>query len=358
VSEELTLAFEQMTQRGTRAGGAVVVTRALALTRPDGPRPIRRHALVAFGAIAASLAVVVAGVAIVRVRTPSIERVDVGAALADGDGAPGVMTLLVVGSDSRAGLDDPMRRADAVMLLRVERESGAVSVLSMPRDLYVPIAGTGASDRLAVASLGGATRLIETVRAVTGVAIDHFVEFDFAGFEKVVDAVGGVDLQVPEAMRDRLSGLELSAGCNHLDGAAALAYARARHVEVQDRSDGGFRADPTGDLGRIGRQQLLLVVALDQLTRTRAVNRIDRVADAIADNVRVDSSFSIRDAVAFVKSWVNGEGPLQLLTYPSTAALENGAAVLRPDAAQAASVVEGFSHPPSDAPRQTPGASC
>jgi LCP family protein required for cell wall assembly len=306
---------------------------------------LRRHSFAAVAALVASVAVVVAGIAVVRSRVPDIDRVDVGAALSDGDGAAGTMTVLAVGSDSRSGLDDPMRRADAIMLLRIDQTSGAVSVLSMQRDLYVPIAGTGSSDRLSVAAISGPTALIETVR--TGIAIDHYLEFDFTGFKKVVDAAGGLDLQVPEPMRDELAGLDLPAGCTHLDGAAALAYVQARHVLIQD-ADGRFHADPTGDLGRISRQQHLFLVALDQLTRTRDLARIDRVADANADNVRVDDDFSLREVVAFAKHWVRTSRPLNLLVYPSTAAaLSNGAAVLNPDTAQAPAVINLFNNPPS-----------
>src|SRR5205085_5108967 len=127
-------------------------------------------------------------------------------------------------------------------------------VLSVPRDLYGPIAGTDKSERLGFASTISPTALIDTVRATTGIAVDHYLEFDFSGFQHVIDAAGGVNLLIPERMRDELSGLDLAAGCNHLDGAAALAYVRARHVQYED-SDGRMHVEPTGDLGRIGRQQ-------------------------------------------------------------------------------------------------------
>ncbi len=362
MSEELKIAFEQMAQRGRLGGASSVVASALVDAR-IGPSPARRrHAFAAATTLAATVALVVAGVAVVRSRVPDIDRVNVGAALSDGDGLASTMTVLVVGSDSRTGLDDPMRRADAIMFVRLDRTTGAVSVLSMPRDLYVPIAGTGSSDRLSAASVSGPTALIETVRAVTGITIDHYLEFDFGGFKKVVDAMGGIDLQVPARMRDELSGLDLPAGCNHLDGTAALAYVRARHVQIQDPSDGRFHADPTGDIGRISNQHLLFLVALDQLTRTRDLARIDRVAHAIEHNVRVDDDFSLRDAVEFAKSWVSDRGSLQLLLYPFTSAtLDNGAAVLKPDPTEAPKIINTFNDPPADQLRDRgapPGAGC
>jgi LCP family protein required for cell wall assembly len=360
MSEELKVAFEQMAHRGRPAGAQTVVASALAdaqVGRRSGPR---RRAFAVVTALVATVAVVIGGVAVVQSRVPDIERVQVGAALADGDGISGTMTVLAVGSDSRTGLNDPLRRADAIMLLRVNRTTGAVSVLSMPRDLYVPIAGTASSDRLSAASVSSPTALIETVRAVTGIAIDHYLEFDFAGFKNVVDAAGGVDLRLPARMRDELAGLDLPAGCNHLDGAAALAYVQSRHASFQETPGGRFTPDPTGDLGRIGRQQLLLLVALDQLTRTRDPVRIDRVANAIANSVRVDEGFSLHDAIEFARNWIHTDGPLSLLTYPSTATvLRNGAAVLDPDTAQATNVINTFNNPPNERPdQQSPGASC
>jgi LCP family protein required for cell wall assembly len=358
MSEELKIAFEHMAQRGTPAGAPTVVANALAQTRL-GTSALRRHSFAAALAIVATAAVVTAGVAVVRSRVPHIERVHVGAALADGDGSSNVMTMLVVGSDSRSGLNDPMRRADAIMLLRVDGVTGAVSILSMPRDLYVPIAGTGSSDRLSAASVTGPNSLIDTVRSVTGIAVDHYLEFDFAGFKRVVDAAGGVDLQIPARMRDELTELDLPAGCDHLDGATALAYVRSRHLYVQDASDGQFEPEPTGDIGRMSRQQVLFLVAVDQLTRARDLARVDRIAGAIAASVRADDGFSLHDAVVFAKQWLNIKGPLQLLTYPFTpATLDNGAAVLDPDTAQAADVVNAFNNPPNNQARTPAGASC
>ncbi|HUR77066.1 MAG TPA: LCP family protein [Acidimicrobiales bacterium] len=363
MSEELKIAFEQMAARGNPSGAPMVVANALAEARVVRSPSARRYSFAAVAALVTTVTAVVAGIVVVRSHVPHVDHVEVGSALANGDDVAGAMTVLVVGSDSRSGLDDPMRRADAIMLLRLERATGRVSVLSLPRDLYVPIAGSESPDRIAVASTVSRTALIETVKAVTGIAIDHYLEFDFAGFTKVVDAAGGVDLYIPATMRDELTGLHLPAGCSHLDGATALAYVQSRHVQYQDGAGGRFTPEPTGDLGRISRQQLLFLVALDQLTRTRDLARIDRVAQAVADNVRVDEHFSFRDAIEFAKNWVHTDGRLSLLVYPATAkSLENGAVVLEPDRAQAPSVVDGFSNPPlgevtdqRDAPT---GASC
>ena len=355
MSEQLKLAFDQMATRGAPAGAAAVVAGALADPRVRQPAARHRSRFVALAAVAATVAVVIAGLAVVRSHVPHVERVNVGGGLGDSDGNPETMTVLVVGSDSRTGLDDPRRRADATMLVRVDRATGAVSVLSLPRDLYVPIAGTGSSDRLSTASLHGPAAVLETVRAVTGIAIDHFLEFDFAGFARVVDAVGGVDLRFPEPTRDVFSGLDVPAGCVHLDGQTALAYVTARHLQVQE-ADGNFHADPTGDIGRIQRQQLLLLVALDQVAAARNPARVDRIARAINDNVRVDEGFSLPDAVDFAKRWANTDGPLTLLTYPfRNGTLDNGAVVLFPEPSLTPNLVETFNNPQPRDPNELRG---
>ncbi|WP_086563991.1 LCP family protein [Streptomyces africanus] len=173
---------------------------------------------------------------------------------------------LVVGSDSREGLSQQDRkelntgsaegrRTDSVILLHTGAKG--TTMLSLPRDSWVTLPpyvdpDTGRSYRAtpnklnAAFSLGGPDLLVRTVERNTGVRIDHYAEIGFAGFVGVVDAVGGVDLCLEKAVRDKDSGANLPAGCQTLDGAEALAFVRQRKQEAQ------------GDLGRTRNQQRFL----------------------------------------------------------------------------------------------------
>ena len=183
---------------------------------------------------------------------------------------------LLVGSDSREGVDanDPNaaaigtaedavgRRSDTIMVLRRERNGGA-SLLSLPRDLWVPIAGTNHSSKINSAYNEGPERLAATVTQALGIPINHYVEINFQGFTRLVDEIGGVQVCTYVQAQDTHSGLSLQPGCQILDGSQALAYARSRHY--QEWKDGEWQEDGRADLGRIERQQLFIRTAVKAL---------------------------------------------------------------------------------------------
>ncbi len=196
-----------------------------------------------------------------------LDRVD---ALQDYAGRPGASagaTWLLVGSDSREGLDAEERRrlrtgnaegqrTDTILLLHVPPD-GAPTLVSLPRDSYVTVPAyerrPAHRDKLNAAyAIGGGPLLARTVEQATGLRLDHYVEVGFAGVVGVVDALGGVDLCVPRAIRDRRAGLDVSTGCQELDGPTALGYVRARY------------SDPKGDLGRVERQRQVLGAVADR----------------------------------------------------------------------------------------------
>jgi len=183
-----------------------------------------------------------------------IEKVD---ALQDYEGrsaeTPG-QTWLLVGSDSREGLSEEERRrlrtggaegrrTDTIILLHKPSDGGPPTMVSLPRDSYVPIPGRGRNKLNAAYAFGGAPLLSQTVERVTGIRLDHYTEIGFGGFVGVVDAIGGVELCPPRAIKDRKSGLDIEGGCQEMDGPTSLGYVRARYF------------DPKGDLGRVERQQ-------------------------------------------------------------------------------------------------------
>ncbi|MEV7801843.1 LCP family protein [Microbispora sp. NPDC088329] len=145
---------------------------------------------------------------------------------------------LLVGSDSRAGLTAAQRRklatgkavgkrTDTMMLLHIP-ESGRPTLVSLPRDSYVPIEGHGSGKLNAAYAFGGPKLLAKTVEQVTGIRIDHYMEIGFGGFVGIVDAIGGVNICVKQDIKDPKAGIDLKKGCQDMDGGTALGYVRTR----------------------------------------------------------------------------------------------------------------------------------
>ena len=167
-----------------------------------------------------------------------IEKIPMADVLSSGGGGT---NYLIVGSDSRevqdlidAGLDPAGfadgggQRSDTMLLLRFE--GGEAKMMSIPRDLYVPIAETDGSSKINAAYNGGPRRLVLTVEQALGVPIHHYMEVDFVSFARLVDSLGGITIDFEHPAFDLNSGLDISeAGPNHLDGPQALAFVRARH---------------------------------------------------------------------------------------------------------------------------------
>ena len=232
-----------------------------------------------------------------------IEKVD---AVTDYEGRPEAgsgTNWLIVGSDSREGLSDEEvkdlhlgraagRRTDTIILLH-EPASGAPTLVSLPRDSYVPIPGRGRNKLNAAYAFGGAPLLVQTVEQVTGLRIDHYAEIGFGGFVGMTDAVGGVEICPSRRIRDQKSGLRVDKGCQEMDGPTALAYVRARYF------------DPKGDLGRVERQQEFLGAVFDRAASPATLLnpfRIVSLGNAATTALRID----------------DGDGPVSLVQFALT----------------------------------------
>lgn len=234
-------------------------------------------------------------------------------------GAP--ENFLIVGSDSRENIDPDApgndiflngesggERSDSMMVARVDPSSQHVDLLSVPRDLWVTIPGGDPDEhhRINEAFAGGRQQLIETVEATLGLDINHYVEVDFTGFRELVAAIGGVPTYFDTAWRDGNSGLDIKGeGCVTLNPDQALAYARARHLQFYDPESGEWESDPTGDLGRMNRQQLLVVNAVDEAVSLELANpaHLNRLINVGVDNVGVDPGFTFDDMVSLAKAF-------------------------------------------------------
>jgi LCP family protein required for cell wall assembly len=234
-----------------------------------------------------------------------VERVDLASTL---HGARSGTNYLIVGTDSRSGLANDVEnanlifgpevageRTDTIAILRIDGDT--VSLLAIPRDLYIPLGG-GALNRMNAAfASGGPTGLIDTVQRELEIGIDHYLEINLAGFLGLVDALGGVTIDFPHPAFDERSGLLIdTAGPTHLDGAAALAYVRSRRYT--ELVDGVALTDPTSDLGRVERQQRFLAAIMAKLSGERNPFVLLDIVRAVASNVTVDNELDVHDAAA------------------------------------------------------------
>jgi LCP family protein required for cell wall assembly len=267
--------------RGSRGGA----------TRESGDLPVkpqrRRYSIRAklLGSFAILVAIVLVGASLDAYLTyrrdwNGVNHIDVtkdlhGSQLPPPD--PDALNILVIGSDSRSGPNEKFgagvqgQRSDTIMVLHIAPDAHQVVVLSIPRDSVVPIlscspepgaAGQTAQPAPAVEQInatfayGGPGCLWKTIEEKTGIHLNDFIELTFTGFEHVINDLGGVNICLPVAVHDRLSGLDLTAGMHHVGGREALAFWRVRYI-----GEGS-------DLERIQRDQFLMASLLQGIERS------------------------------------------------------------------------------------------
>lgn len=274
------------------------------------------------------------------------------------DGQP--LNYLVVGSDSRDALAtndpngaafgaSPGQRSDTIIVVRVDPHNQRLTMLSLPRDLWVPIAGQSSKDRINTAYGLGKQTLVDTITRVFHVPVNHYIEVNFKGFEGLVNTIDGVPMYFDSPMHDPKSGLEINeAGCSTLDGSQALAFARSRDLSYTDRQ-GDTTVDGTGDLGRIARQQHFVKRALKRATGQALSNpaTLRRLIDVGVENVSIDKGLSLGDLTGLANRFrsydANDLTTFSLPVIPFTTA--GGAQVLRLDDAAAQPVLDRFRDP-------------
>jgi LCP family protein required for cell wall assembly len=273
------------------------------------------------------------------------------------NGAP--QNFLIVGSDSRDAVDPGEgdakaflagevdgKRSDTIMVARIDPKSEAVVVLSIPRDLWVPIAGTAHSEKINSAYGLGRQTLIDTIRQNLDIPINHYVEIDFRGFKSLVRAIGGVPIYFDRPVKDTHTGLMVTdPGCVNLGDDQALAFARSRYLQYRT-ARGWSIPDPTADLGRISRQQLFIRTALHRaLTAGNLTNPItlNRLIDTGVSNVGVDRSLSTREIAALARRFVHFDpAKMETLALPVSDYYPHGASALRLDTKAAQRILNRF----------------
>jgi LCP family protein required for cell wall assembly len=268
--------------------------------RTGGPRGRRRwlrpkRILIILATLVVVLAL--AGVGLYLDLNSKMTRVDV---LSPAGFTSAGTNWLIAGSDSRGGLtrteEDQLAlghdisggRTDTIMLLHMPANGTRPTLVSIPRDSYVPIPGHGSNKINAAYSFGGPKLLIQTVQNVTGLRIDHYMGIGFGGLVNVVNDVGGVTLCLPSPMKDPKAGLNLKKGCQTLTGGQALSFVRTREF-------------PLGDLQREQDQRALLKSLLSKMTSAGTLINpfaVIPAASGAASSVTVDQGTSLSQLVS------------------------------------------------------------
>jgi LCP family protein required for cell wall assembly len=253
--------------------------------------------------------------------TNSIKRVDAFAGIEERPEKPtSAVNYLIVGSDSREGLtrEEQRRlrtgstkvaagkRSDTMLMVHISKNRDRAAIISIPRDSYalIPswtdstgdVRGETYSKINSAFAWGGAPLLIKTLESMSNVRIDHYIEVDFTGFVRIVDALGGVEICTPRAINDPKSHLTLSAGRHQLDGIDSLKYVRARSF------------DGTSDLGRMKRQQQFVSTILREVTSAGVLLNpvtMTRLLNSAFDSVITDEGLDRNDLLTLGKQLRN-----------------------------------------------------
>lgn len=310
-------------------------------------------------------------------RASDIQRVELGRSLTavPEEVAAGerVLNILLVGSDSSAGLDpsDPVqigrqgeRFGDVIIVAHIDERSSQIALLSFPRDLWLPLAGVNRSDRINRAfEVGGPAMLIDTIEQNFDLPIHHYVNVDFAGFQGLVEAVGSVEVYFEAPARDwnvnakpeprSQTGFIVSeAGCHALDPPTALAYVRSRYYQTQ-AVDGTWVTDPTSDFGRIGRQQDFLKRLMHRAIELGARNPfvLADMVDTGLENVAIDESLTPQLLVDLGGAFRSFDPEnLQTYSFPVVDAEIDGNQVLEPVLDEAEPLLALLRGAPNDDP--------
>lgn len=304
----------------------------------SAPRVFTGRPLQIVAAVAATLALVVTGVAWRSVDSlrSSLASVD---GLALGGGEDGAVDILLVGTDSRTDAHgnpltqrelDALRagnevanNTDTIILVRIPNDGRSATAMSIPRDTYVRVpdlgmskinaaygatkettrlalveSGTEAAEAESEATKAGREALIESVADLTGVTVDHYVEVGLLGFVLLTDAVGGVDVCLNAAVDEPLSGSRFAAGEQTLEGPDALSFVRQRHDL------------PRGDLDRIVRQQVFMASLAQKVLSAKTLSnpsKVGQLTAAVQRSVTLDSDWDIMELATQLQGLAGGD---------------------------------------------------
>ena len=197
-------------------------------------------------------------------------------------------TFMIMGVDERT---DDVGRSDTLMVVTIDPAKNEAALLSIPRDTRVAIPRRGYDKINAAYAYGGEELTQATVEDFLGIRIDHYIIINTHAFQKIVDAIGGIDIDVEKRMYyedpwDDDGGLiiDLRPGMQHMDGKTAVTYVRYR--------------DEEGDIGRVRRQQKFMKACVEAVTTPAIIPRLPGIISGVLDSVRTD--LSLRQILEFL----------------------------------------------------------
>lgn len=268
------------------------------------------------------------------------------------------INILLMGTDARPNEDGPSR-TDTLILLTFDPQTGSAGMLSLPRDLWVPIPGLGLTDKINLAYAygedrnyagGGAQLVKDTVSSFIGQPVQYYVRVNFRGFVELIDQIGGVEVDVAKTIHDveyptadyGVETFHLEAGRQNLDGETALKYVRTRHVD--------------DDYGRARRQQELLKAVFDKVMNTDMWPTLLARAPQLMYTMRSSISTDMELATALeLVNYVRTSSPSEIRQlvldsrYGEETYSADGAWILLPDRAKVRAALEEFFRPTTTA---------
>ena len=196
-------------------------------------------------------------------------------------------TILVMGVDARAG--EANSRTDTMILVTIDPQLKKVAVVSIPRDTKISL--NGYTEKINAAHvMGGAQGAVQAVRTLMGVPVDYYIEADFTGFEKMVDTLGGVTINVPQRMYKPSEGINLQPGVQRLSGKQALGFVRYRDYQF-------------GDIDRTAKQQVFLAALAQEALQPGTIPKLPALVKEIKQYMKTDMNLSTMLKLA---SWAPG----------------------------------------------------
>jgi polyisoprenyl-teichoic acid--peptidoglycan teichoic acid transferase len=341
---------QQIDGRPPRRGGGGGRGRRGGHRRPGWSR--RKKVLTTLFVVFALLLIAVGGsYAYLRYDFGQVTKIACSACAPPVNDAISPFNVLIVGSDSRAGNTGQAarsfgtasevggQRSDTIKILHVDPQTRSAELLSIPRDTWVEMSGLPADSGLAgpnkinTAFNNGPVPLVETIQNTFGIPIEHFVVVDFGGLINAVQSVGGINMHFNYPVRDNdngnnNSGLDVTTtGCITLNGNETLALARSRYFEYDDPAEGGWTYDPTSDIGRIERQNLIIDALMQKVESTYNPLTLKSFLDAVVHDIAIDQNLGLGELYSLASTY-HAFSPSRLTTYtlPTTGAQTAGGA--------------------------------
>ena len=312
----------------------------------------RKKVLTTLGVVIVLILIAVGGsYAYLRYDFGQVTKIACTACVPPANDAITPFNVLIVGSDSRAGNTGQAaqsfgtasavggQRSDTLKVLHVDPKAGTAELLSIPRDTWVEMSGLPENSGLAgpnkinTAFNDGPDPLVQTIENTFGIPISHFVVVDFTGLINAVQSVGGINLHFNYPVRDNdngnnNSGLDITTtGCITLNGNQTLALARSRYFEYDDPAAGGWTYDPTSDIGRIERQNLIIESLIAKVESTYNPLTLKSFLDAVVHDIAIDRNLGLGELYSLASTY-HAFSPSRSkdFTLPTTSAQTPGGA--------------------------------